>query len=335
MKMLNRILFLLVLITTACGSMRVSPTEPAALAAALKLPAGFMVEPLPYQFQNPTQFTVQDGYLYVAQLNGGENEKQGQVVQVDLSDGSQRILAEQLDKPTGLAVLDNALWIATRDAILRLDLNDQSTLEPVLENLPNNGRSNGTLTVTNRHTLLYETSGNRQDADAGKLWELDPETRTTQMVASGLKGAYAHAAAADGRIWLTEIADGQVNGTTLPDELNLLLPGANFGWPRCYGRELAGLDCANVRPAVAIFAPHSTPTSVVVSPFTPDTLLVALWLTGEVVQMPITYIGDNAISEPEPFLSGLDKPQHLLVLPDGSLWVSDFATGYIYRIWQR
>jgi glucose/arabinose dehydrogenase len=302
--------------------------------AGLTLPAGFTGERLPYQFQNPTQFTVQGEYLYVAQLNGGENERLGQIIGINLNDGSRSILADGLDKPTGLAVLDNVLWIATRDAVLRLRLDGVSSLETILEDLPNNGRSNGTLTVTNRGTLLYETSGNRRDADSGKLWELDPETLETQVVASGLKGAYAHAVTADGRIWLTEIADGQVNGVTLPDELNLLLPGADFGWPRCYGRELAGPDCTDVRPAVATFAPHSTPTSVVVSPFATDTLLVALWLRGEVVQLPITHVGDNAVSEPEPFLSGFNKPQHLLIQPDGSLWVSDFADGRIYRIWQ-
>ena len=90
-----------------------------------------------------------------------------------------------------------------------------------------------------------------------------------------------------------------------------------------------------MRPAVAAFSPHSTPTSVVISPFETDTLLVALWLSGEVVQLPLTYTGNNAESDPEPFLSGVSRPQHMLARPDGSLWVSDYATGTIYRIWQK
>jgi glucose/arabinose dehydrogenase len=335
--MTKKLLLLLILLSTACSSLGQQPaaTRSPAETTDLILPEGFVGERLPYQFQSPTQFTVQGNYLYVAQLNGGESDKQGQVLRIDLDDGKQQILIDKLDKPTGLAVLGNMLWIATRDAILRTNLTAESALETILENLPNNGRSNGTLTVTPQNTLLYETSGNKRDDDSGKLWELDPETLTVQELASGLKGAYAHAVDADGRIWLTEIADGQVDGATLPDELNLLLPGADFGWPRCYGRELAGPDCANVRPAVATFPLHSTPTSVVVSPFDADTLLVALWLSGEVVQLPITYTGVNAESEPEQFLSGVSRPQHLLVRPDGSLWVSDYATGYIYRIWQE
>ena len=292
---------LLILLTTGCSisARPVVPTEPALETLGLTVPAGLNIEKLPYQFQQPTQFVVRDDYLYVAQLNGGENDQQGQVVRVDLSNGQEVILAELLDKPTGIAVLDDFLWIAMRDAILRRSLDDGAALEPIIEDLPNNGRSNGTLTVTNDNTILFETSGNRQDEDSGKLWELDTETLEVTELANGLKGAYAHVVDENGRIWFTEIADGQVEGVTLPDELNLLQEGADFGWYRCYGRELTGPDCNNVRPAVTIFAPQSTPTSVVVSPFAPDTLLVALWVTGEVVQLPITFTNDNAVGEPD------------------------------------
>ena len=157
---------------------------------------------------------------------------------------------------------------------------------------------------------------------------------TSTELASGLKGAYAHVVDGNGRIWFTEIADGQVDGVTLPDELNLLEVGADFGWPDCYGRELAGPNCDNVRPAVTIFDPQSTPTSVAISPFAPDTLLVALWVTGEVIQLPVTFTEDNAIGEPDPFLSGINRPQHLQTQADGSVWVSDYDTGKIYRIWE-
>lgn len=331
------IFLLLLLLTTACQATTtpVPATEtPAVDATPLILPAGLQSERLPYQFKRPTQFTVVDNFLYVAQLNGGENEGQGQVIRVNLNDGEQHILAEQLDKPTGIAVLNNKLWIATRDAILRRSLTDGAELETILEGLPNNGRSNGTLTITPDNKILYETSGNKRDSNSGKLWALDPETLESTELASGLKGAYAHTVDANGRIWFTEIADGQVEGVTLPDELNLLAAGADFGWPRCYGRELAGPDCTNVRPAVTIFTPQSTPTSVAISPFAPDTLLVALWVTGEVVQLPITFTADNAIGEPQPFLSGINRPQHLETQADGSVWVSDYDTGNIYKIWK-
>jgi glucose/arabinose dehydrogenase len=171
-------------------------TEAASNTAGLALPPGFVAEKLP----------------------GSENEEAGQIVRIDLADGSQTILAEQLDKPTGVAILDDTLWIATRDAILR-------------------------------RQAIGTRSGN----------------------------------------------------------IDHLCPGYRI---------------------------HSTPASVAISPFASDTLLVALWVAGEVVQVPITYVDDNAAGDPEPFLSGVDQPQHLLVAPNGSLWVSDYAGGHIYRVWR-
>ncbi|MCB0018917.1 MAG: hypothetical protein KDE09_14095, partial [Anaerolineales bacterium] len=49
------------------------------------VPAGYELIPLPYQFNRPTQFLVESDQLWVAQLNGGENEAVGQVVRVDLA----------------------------------------------------------------------------------------------------------------------------------------------------------------------------------------------------------------------------------------------------------
>jgi glucose/arabinose dehydrogenase len=85
---------------------------------------------------------------------------------------------------------------------------------------------------------------------------------------------------------------------------------------------------------VALFPPHSTPTSVAVSPWEQNTLLVALWGPPEqaIVRVYLTPAGDNAVGQVEPFITGMKNPQHLLTLPDGSLLASDFSAGIIYRI---
>ena len=298
----------------------------------LDLPAGFSAVELPYRFDRPTQFTLVGDFLWVAELNGGENDQQGRILRIDLTTGEELIVLEGLDKPTGLAVVDQTVWVATRDAILQFNVEEDLEPQVVIGDLPNNGRSNGTLTVTPQQTIIYETSGNRRDADSGKLWEFDPADGEHRQIAAGLKGGYAHAFDDQGRLWLTEIVDGSVDGVTLPDELNLWVEGADFGWPRCYGRELAGPDCAGVRPAVAVFEPHSTPTSVAISPFADQTLLVALWVSGEVVSVRVSETADNAVGEIAPFLTEIGNPQHLLTIADGSLLVSDYAVGRIYQI---
>ncbi|MCB0065356.1 MAG: PQQ-dependent sugar dehydrogenase [Caldilineaceae bacterium] len=327
----------------------VVPTNTAEYVAqsGLTLPANYTVEPVVEGLQGPTQMIAgPDGRLWVAQLNGQENAGTGQVVAIDLETGEQEVLLSNLRKPTGIAVLDGYLWVATQRAIQRAPLDGEQrpgALEVLLSELPFNGRSIGTLTPTPEGQLLFETSGRRSGNGAtegsGTLWQLDPANPTApQALATGLKGAYAHAFDAQGRLWTTEIGDDPVDGGAPPDELNLVVPGADFGWPQCYGMQEPATNyggtaerCQATRAPVVLFAQRATPTSVVASPWMSDTLLVALWLQQSVVQVHVTSDGDNATGTVEPFITGLQNPQHLLVWTDGSLLVSDFA-GTIYRV---
>lgn len=304
-------------------------------APPFDLVSGFTAEALPYSFRGPTQFFVDGDELWVAQLNGGESEAKGQIVRLDLQTGAETIVLDGLDKPTGVALLGGSVWVATRDALLRAPLDEPTALETVLDNLPNNGRSNGTLTVTPDGMLLYETSGRRSIPESGRLYEFDPATDESKVLATGLKNAYAHAFDSDGRLWITEIADGSIEGVTYPGEINWVIEGANFGWPTCYGRDLAGPMCDSVRPAVLVLPEHSTPTGIAVSPFSSDTLFVALWVTGEVLEIPLTISGNDASGGERRFISGMQNPQHLFTHPDGSLWVSEFETGRIWVIRQE
>lgn len=333
---MKRWLLLLPILLLGCGAPQTAqPTpNPTATPLPITLPDGFAAEVLPYRLDRPTQFLLTKSALWVAELNGGENDEMGQVVQIDLASGEKTAVLTNLDKPTGIAILDGMLWVATRDAILQAPLDDPAAVTVVLANLPNNGRSNGTLTPTPNGKLLFETSGNRRDANSGKLWELDPQTGMQQALASGLKGAYAHVFDENGRLWITEIVDGTFNDEPLPDEVNLVVENANFGWPTCFGRELYGPNCDDVRPAVAVLPPHSTPTSIVRSPFRQNTLLVALWVTGEIVQISLNMNDNNASGSPRPFITGFRNPQHMIVAPDGSLWVSDYGLGILYRIYR-
>ena len=334
----------------ACTRLPTAPTPAAASVAVngLTIAPGYSVEVFAEGFNGPTQMIVgPDQRLWVAQLNGEENAGQGQVVALDIARKTQTVLLDGLVKPTGIATLDGYLWLATRRELNRAKIQPDGTIgtvESILTELPFNGRSNGTLTVTPDGLLLYETSGARQGnvaaTGSATLWQLDPAAPTEpQMVATGLKGAYAHTVDATGRLWTTEIGDDPVNGAAPPDELNLVIPGADFGWPQCFGPQVAATNyggtaehCQTTRFPVALFAPRATPTSVVTAPWASDTLLVALWLQATVAQVTVTPVSDNATSVVEPLLTGLRNPQHLLVWTDGSVLVSEFATGTIYRI---
>lgn len=290
----------------------------------------------------PTQMIAgPDGRLWVAQLAGGENAGRGQVVAVDVASGAQDVLVDDLDKPTGLAWLDTSLWIATPTALLRADGQPPGRPEPAVTGLPNNGRSNGTLTLTPGGALLYETSGRERDGAAvdgsGALWVLDPRRPDTRaQVASGLKNAYAHVYDDRGQLWATEVAE-PIGGVAAPDELNQIVLGGDYGWPACVGRQVpveafGGDDgrCARTRAPLLTFDEiGATPTSIVVSPFDDGHFVVALWNVGRVVT-----VATDGDAPPEDLVTGLTRPQHLLVDGD-TLLVSDHERGSIWRVRRR
>ena len=305
-----------------------------------QLPEGYRAKILVTGLQSPTQMTFgPDGRLWVAQLAGGENAGTGQVVAVNLTTNQQTVLLRNLFKPTGLAVTKADLWVMAGNQLLRAPLlkNGVGKLEVVLQNLPNNGRSLGTLTLTPDGGLLFETSGaltaNGPQKDSGILWRVDLENpENPQPLANGFKGAYGHTFAAGGTLYSTEIGDDWVNGAPPPDELNAVKAGADYGWPKCYGRRLPAKNtggtaefCGTTQAPLALFAPGATPTSVAASPFSPDKLFVSLWTLSKVVQV------DAQTGKVTPFITGITLPQDLLT--DGNtLLVSSFATGTVYRV---
>lgn len=343
----------LLLLLISCGSNGAATVAPGPTSELpLTLPDGFTAEVVVTGLSRPTQIVWgPDGRLWVAQLFKGESDEAGQVVAVDLTTGRQEVLLEGLNKPTGIAILSGALWLAEEDQLLRAELDDDlkpQTPQIILSNMPNNGRSNGTLTVTPEGQLIYETSGrrdgNQASAGSGILWAIDPtRPENPTVLATGLKNAYAHVFDGNGRLWITEIGDGAVTGADFegqpPEELNLVLTGADFGWPQCFGSQEPALNregtaeiCAQTEPPVTLFPPQATPTSIVVAPWDGSVLLVALWLRGEVTAVKIQREDGRFTGNSTPFITGIANPQHLLATPDGALLVSDYRTGMIYRI---
>lgn len=275
----------------------------------------------------------------MAQLNGGENDGTGQVLLVDLrNDRAPTVLFDGLLKPTGVAMVGDEIWVMEQRTLSRGAVGGGER-EVVLDELPFNGRSEGTLTATPDGRLLYNTSGTvtgtAAAAGSGVLWSLAPG-REPEAVASGFKHAYARTFDDAGTLWQTEMSDGRYDGEPAPDELIAASPGDDFGWPRCIGDGVPVVSyggseevCASTPPSHALFSPGATPTSVAVAPWDPDVLLVALWNEGRIVAVPRDPAG--APYEPETFLSGIAHPQHLLA--DGDrLLVTDFDAGRILAV---
>lgn len=329
-------------VLVACG-----PSQ--RLHSLLEVPDGFTSSLFAEGFVGPTQMAhASNGKIVVAELQGGENDSQGRVVLVDLADRTERVvLQDGLDKPTGVAVTGETLWIMLRTELVRTTLDAHAPLIEVTGELPYNGRSQGTLTVTDDDRLIFNTSGRKRGsartAGSGSVFVIETaSTNPTEPVelAIGFKHAYAHLVDETGQMWSVEMSDGTFDEQRASDELLAVDAGDDAGWPYCVGdnrpvEEFGGTIalCETSPRSHALFGPGATPTSFVIPPWNRDIFLVALWLSGEVVEVPRAE-PDATPHSPAVFTSSVESPQHLLVNGDTVL-ISDHATGQIFEIEPR
>lgn len=347
---------LLAALLTACAgdrdaATRTPPSQSAADGSGLRLPAGFRVEVYARGLRSPTALAWgPDGRLYLTQLSGRENGGDGQIVALAGAGATPSVLLDGLFKPTGLAWRERDLFVTAGRDVLRTRLDDQGRLSPpetLVRDLPYNTRSEGQIALLPDSRLLFESSGELRDRESGRLLTLTPGA-PPETLATGLKNAYASTIdPRSGRLFVTEIGDDPVNGAAPPDEINLIEPGADYGWPRCYGAQLAARNhsgdpeqCARTRPPIVELPPHSTPTGLVFydgADFPPEyrnALYVALWngAPPRVLRVTLTERDGQLVGQTAPFIDGLARPIALLPDPAGGLLVLDHEAGLIYRV---
>ena len=286
---------------------------------------------------SPTHFfQLDEDKFLVSQLAGDENDNKGQILLIDISTGSKEIIYDQLDKPTGVVEINGQVFVMERNSFSVGDLSGVP-LKVIEQDMPFNGRSQGTLTVTPQGRVLYNTSGRTEDAvvevGSGILFEYDPVTEKSKSVASGFKHAYSHTYDSENNIWVTEIGDGTYDGADPNEELiKISDEGSHAGWPKCINNrvpvsEFGGVSefCNQTLAPVAMFSSKSTPVSVVVSPWEGGEFIVALWNESKVVSV------NAETSEVEDVYTGIEHPQSLISI-DESLLVLDFDDGQILEL---
>jgi glucose/arabinose dehydrogenase len=111
-----------------------------------------------------------------------------------------------------------------------------------------------------------------------------------------------------GRLFATEF------GQNTWDEVNLIQPGGNYGWPNVEGM---GGRANFIDPLVVWSTDEASPSGDVISG---DTLYVAALAGRRLWRIPITPTG---LGEPEPLLQGrFGRLRTVAVAPDGALWLT-------------
>ena len=333
---------------------------------ALVLPAGFGVGVFASRLEG-VRFMVlgADSSVY-ATLTG-----RGDVVRLRDEDGdgeadTRDIIARGLRNPHGLAFRGDTLYVAEEHRVIRL-VPPRWAVEVIVPDLPAGG-GHFTRTVVFRGDEMFVSIGSscnlcdERDERRAAVLRFAPDGTGGERYATGLRNAVGLAVHPEtGELWATNNDRDRLGDELPPDRVNILQPGGNYGWPHCY---LPGIPnpeyererarCASVLgPAVELPA-HSAPLGLAFytgsqfpTAYSGD-LFVALhgsWdrsfpIGYKVVRVPIEL---GKVAGPwDDFVVGWQvgrrawgRPVDLLVMPDGSLLISDDRGNRIYRVWYR
>ena len=182
-----------------------------------------------------------DGRLYATRPLTGEL--------VALSDGngdglpeSPQVVADGMTLPNGLTSYDGALYISGGAHVYRWQ---DGALVTLVDDLPSGaGFWTGGIAV-GPDERLYAATGAPcdlcapDDPERGAILSFALDGSDRQLVATGLR-APADLAFAGETLWTVDTASDRLTTPDM-DELNVVAPGANFGWPYCVGTTQATL----------------------------------------------------------------------------------------------
>ena len=282
-----------------------------------------------------------------------------------------RVVVDKLVQPAGVAVRNGSLYVMAIDKVLRFDgIESNAAVQPVdmtaAFKLPKDQHHNWKYIAFGPDGKLYVPFGapcnicipgdeyaqiRRYNADGSGMEVIARGVRNTQ-------GFSWHPVTRE--MWFTDHGRDWMGDDQPEDELNRMTrTGANFGFPYCHANGLADRDfkkdkpCDDVALPVQTLGPHSAAmgthfyTGAMFPAEYRNVLFVARkgsWnrtqkLGYDVVTVRTDADGRNA--RVTPFMTGfLDaagdafsgRPTYLLLLPDGSLLISDEQLGAIYRI---
>jgi sugar lactone lactonase YvrE len=166
------------------------------------------------------------------------------------------------------------------------------------------------------------------------ILRFSPDGTVVEPYARGFRNAYDIAWDGDGRLYATD----NMPDFGPPEEFNKVVAGGEHGYP-WYDCEVcfAAPEGVEIVPPIYEFVAHSAPTGVTAYlddafPGFYNSLFVTLWSAFEGAQKVVWFApgGEGDVSD---FATGFAAPIDLTVGPDGALYVADWATGLIFRIW--
>ncbi|WP_404344925.1 PQQ-dependent sugar dehydrogenase [Vreelandella venusta] len=162
----------------------------------------------------------------------------------------QSVFAEDLNAPYGLALVDNNLYVANQDALVRFDYEEGQTQASgppeVITQLPAEINHHWTkaMTASADGEFLYVGIGSNSnitergmeaEVDRAEIWEIDADTGMHRPYATGLRNPTAMAIQPDTeQLWTVVNERDELGPDLVPDYLTTVQEGGFYGWPYSY-----------------------------------------------------------------------------------------------------
>ncbi|WP_437126282.1 PQQ-dependent sugar dehydrogenase [Noviherbaspirillum album] len=160
------------------------------------------------------------------------------------------IFADKLNAPYGLALVENKLYVANQDALVRFNYREgqtQASEPPVkITDLPSmiNHHWTKALAASPDGRFLYVGIGSNSnitergmlaEVDRAMIWEVNAETGAHRPYATGLRNPTALTIQpGSGQLWAVVNERDEIGPNLVPDYLTAVREGAFYGWPYSY-----------------------------------------------------------------------------------------------------
>ena len=162
----------------------------------------------------------------------------------------QTVFADNLNAPYGLALVDDDLYVANQDSLVRFDYEEGQTEASgppeLVTPLPSEINHHWTkaLTASADGDYLYVGIGSNSnitergmaaEVNRAEIWEIDPDTGAHRAYATGVRNPTALTIQPEtDRLWAVANERDELGPDLVPDYLTSIQDGGFYGWPYSY-----------------------------------------------------------------------------------------------------
>ena len=281
-------------------------------------------------------------------------------------------IASGLAMPNGVAFRDGALYVAEVSRILRFDRIEESLDDPpqpvvVFDEYPTKEHHGWKFITFGPDGMLYVPVGApcnvclEDDPRFASITRMPPDGSRVEVFAEGVRNTVGfdwHPESGD--LWFTDNGRDWLGNDIPPDEINRAAePGMHFGFPFCHGGRISDPEFGDQRPCEEFKSPEQRlgPHVAALGMRFYDGEMFPQKYRGQIIYAEhgswnrVNKIGYRVAMIPlengdptgvKPFITGWlqgkkvwGRPVDVLVLPDGSMLISDDHAGAIYRVTYR